>query len=273
MAYHTPQDLSRSQQQQIAGNSVNGFASILGTRAAPPPLPALPEANQHEWRIPSSTSPAPVSAIVNQQHQMQLRHQSTLASANSSFVGNSQSESNTADSSAVISTILRDRSRHELAELLGDSRSLDALYESSHPSAVSHASSISSLAHDIEDLAKSIKSREPILESSRSQAEQELALAREDEKKWKQKESEMYSALAPYSGATLHSKLRAATIEAEQISEALADSFLEGGGMGTVTVDSVNKFVRDYRQVRRIYHLRKERLGRWDEERVAGQLG
>ncbi|KAK9378824.1 uncharacterized protein V2V93DRAFT_375141 [Kockiozyma suomiensis] len=75
----------------------------------------------------------------------------------------------------------------------------------------------------------------------------------------------MYSALQPYAASSLKARLAAATSEAEQVSEALAGSFLDTNARG-----DVGQFVREYRQVRRIFHLRKERMERWKEERVGG---
>jgi len=58
--------------------------------------------------------------------------------------------------------------------------------------------------------------------------------------------------------------LENAVEEAENTSEALAQSFLSGQS------DDVAGSMREYRDLRKAYHMRREAKARWDEGRVRG---
>lgn len=93
-------------------------------------------------------------------------------------------------------------------------------------------------------------------------------------------------ALNRFSARALHARLGQAVGEADAVSRALEESFLEddglgdadgeynggaaGGGGGVKASKDVDNFVKSYRGVRALYHLRKERKERWDENRVGG---
>ncbi|KAK9480321.1 hypothetical protein V1514DRAFT_326071 [Lipomyces japonicus] len=162
--------------------------------------------------------------------------------------------------------VIKSKNRHELATLLTDDKVLTAIFESTHPIAVQQAQQVALLSKQIADLSGHILQQESDLKDKREQAAKVLDQATQDNTAWRQVESEQAKALARFSSRALHARLRSATQEADQVSEALAHSFLEGGSSGNDT----GQFVREYRRVRGIYHLRKERLDRWDEERVGG---
>ena len=102
----------------------------------------------------------------------------------------------------------------------------------------------------------------------REQTERRLLEARGLERSWRDREKEMYMVLRPFSPPALYGRLMAAVGEAEGTAQAMETSFLEGGGMEGGR--DVGEFVREYRGVRKMYHLRKERKERWDEGRVGG---
>jgi len=129
------------------------------------------------------------------------------------------------------------------------------------------------------------------LEAARNNTSSALLQTRALERAWREKEKEMYIALGRFSAPALHSRLGQAVGEAEAVSKALEESFLEddglegiGNGRGGVEDGGINttsastgkggrdveNFVKSYRGVRALYHLRKERRERWDENRVGG---
>ena len=58
------------------------------------------------------------------------------------------------------------------------------------------------------------------------------------------------------------SRLHAATSDQERISDAVAQSFLDG------TLDDEDAFVRQYRELRRVWHQRALRSEAWSASRV-----
>ncbi|KAK9237414.1 hypothetical protein V1525DRAFT_360659 [Lipomyces kononenkoae] len=171
--------------------------------------------------------------------------------------------------------VLQSKNRQELAALAQDDETLTALFQATHPVNAQHVEKVSALSAQCKEVTARILEKEKTIADARARAEFELKGAQELDAQWREVEKRMHDALAPYSSARLRAKLDSATAEAENVSEALAGSFLDiGGAARNQAVVDVGQFVREYRRVRRIYHLRKERLDRWTEERVgeAGRL-
>lgn len=105
------------------------------------------------------------------------------------------------------------------------------------------------------------------LEEQRKSVQELLTTAREKEKQWQEIEGEMYRAIQPWSLPALQSKLARITAESESLSETLAGSFLDARG-GAADADEVAEFVREYCKTRKTFHMRREWLARWNEERV-----
>lgn len=68
----------------------------------------------------------------------------------------------------------------------------------------------------------------------------------------------------PFSPLALFSKLETLVTESELVSETLATSFLEGED------GDVGDFIREYRALRKQYHIRRERSEKWQHGQVAG---
>ncbi|KAK9451640.1 uncharacterized protein V1518DRAFT_409132 [Limtongia smithiae] len=173
-------------------------------------------------------------------------------------------------SDLFIPTTLQSKSRADLTALLSDDATLTALCQATHPTYVTHDAAVSALAKQIHDAGIRIAAKQQELATARGKAESELVDARALDGEWRTAEKKMNDALRPYTSASLRAQLASATTEAENISEALAGSFLDTSGNGGTLGPDVGQFVREYRRVRKIFHLRKERLDRWNEERVGG---
>ncbi|CAN6674612.1 hypothetical protein TRVA0_058S00276 [Trichomonascus vanleenenianus] len=115
-----------------------------------------------------------------------------------------------------------------------------------------------------QNIAKSrdLKNLVVVLEELRGSTRQKLDQSKQVEQQWQAIEQDMYKAIQPFSMPALQAKLAQLTRESEAASETMAVSFLDAGG-------SIDEFIKDYRRERKLYHLRKERLERWKEERVA----
>lgn len=144
-------------------------------------------------------------------------------------------------------------------------------------------------AHSNAALAQALATRiQAELRARRERAQAALHAAQAVEQEWLRVEAGMYKALQPYTMESLHARMVRAVTEAEQLSESLADSFLQTGapgsggsnggddgadgnegGNGASAGDDISDFIRNYRKERKTYHMRKEILERWREERVA----
>ncbi|KAK9356208.1 hypothetical protein V1523DRAFT_258480 [Lipomyces doorenjongii] len=280
------------QYQSLVQGSLPPYQSTHSS--APPPLPPLPAAGQQaQW---SSVGPSLQHAQAAAPPQIQ-QQQATgnnepdyarglrsvpsvphmqLGAPPSPIPSPAQSPrpaSISAQSHLFIPPVLQSKNRQELAALIQDEETLTALFETTHPASTQQMEKISALSTQVKEITARILDKEKTIADARARTESELKDAQDMDAKWRQVEKRMYEALAPYSSARLRAKLGSATEEAEHVSEALAGSFLDIGGTArghaSAGVD-VGQFVREYRRVRRIYHLRKERLERWNEERVGG---
>ncbi|KAG0636304.1 hypothetical protein HOY80DRAFT_370944 [Tuber brumale] len=163
-----------------------------------------------------------------------------------------------------VPSVLLNKSRDDLEHILNSPQLLEALFATTHPTASSaDVALIANLQHNAE-LAARLAALESKLATARESAERALVETRQLERTWRDREKEMYQALQPFSSPALYSRLVNAVGDAEAVADAMAESFLEEGGR------DVGEFVREYRALRKTYHLRKERKERWDEGRVGG---
>ncbi|KAK9484747.1 hypothetical protein V1527DRAFT_468936 [Lipomyces starkeyi] len=289
-----PPGPQQSQYQSLLQGSLPPYQSTHSS--APPPLPPLPPAAQQaQWSSVAGPSiqhaqPAAPPQIIQQQQATGIkgpdyaRGLRSVASVPHMQPGAPPSPipspaqsprpaSISSQSHLFIPPVLQSKNRQELAALIQDEETLTALFQTTHPASTQQVEKISALATQVKESTSRILDKEKTIADARARTESELKDAQDMDAKWRQVEKRMYDALAPYSSARLRAKLGSATEEAEHVSEALAGSFLDIGGASrgyaSAGVD-VGQFVREYRRVRRIYHLRKERLDRWKEERVGG---
>ncbi|KAJ6259079.1 hypothetical protein Dda_5976 [Drechslerella dactyloides] len=206
---------------------------------------------------------------------------------------------NTAPSSTpelFIPAVLQDKSRDDLLHILHSQSLLDSLYLSHHPSATANTAALASALRSNMSHATRLTALAAGVDHQRATTSAALLSTRQLERSWRDKENEMDVALARFSARALHARLGQAVGEADAVSRALEESFLEddglgdaegefiaatvggtggagagGGGVGGVKAGKdVDNFVKSYRGVRALYHLRKERKERWDENRVGG---
>ncbi|OAA61155.1 Modifier of rudimentary, Modr [Niveomyces insectorum RCEF 264] len=170
--------------------------------------------------------------------------------------------------------VLQDKSKQDLAEVLSSPELLSALTHSSstiHPSlAASHVALQSALDENME-IASHLLELEARLAQQRSATQAQLLGAHALERTWRAKQAAMDAALAPFAPASLYQQLAAGINEQEQVCQALEESFLEGAADGALASErEASEWVRRYREARKLYYLRQERKGRWDEGRVGG---
>lgn len=164
------------------------------------------------------------------------------------------------------------RSKQDLAELFARPELLAALAASTstaHPSTATSQAPLRSALDENVALASRLNELEARLAHLRSSTQAQLLSAHALERQWRQKQSEMDRALAPFSPSALYQKLGQGVAEQEMVCRALEESFLDGDG-GTATEREAAEWVRRYRDAKKVYYSRRERKERWDEGRVGG---
>ncbi|KYK55958.1 uncharacterized protein DCS_07923 [Drechmeria coniospora] len=173
--------------------------------------------------------------------------------------------------------LLLDMSTQDLAGLLASPSLLSALAHSpstAHPcTAASHAQLTSALSQN-SDFARQLQSLGGRLSHQRSDTQAHLLSTHSLERQWRQKQSDMDHALAPFSPASLYQRLSQGVQEQAGVCQAMEESFLEGGDGGDggdlASEREVAEWVRRYREAKVQFYLRQERKERWDEGRVGG---
>jgi hypothetical protein len=143
---------------------------------------------------------------------------------------------------------------------------LSSLYTATHPSSAANSAALTASLSTNIALSQQLVALETSLGALRESTQQKLLETKALEKRWREKEKEMYQALQPFSQVGLHARLQSAVAEGERECDALAEDFLNGAG-------EVEPWIRAYREGRKAVALRRERRARWDEGRVSGSGG
>lgn len=180
--------------------------------------------------------------------------------------------------------VLEDKSKQDLAEILSNPATLDAMTQApstAHPSLAATRDALLAALDDNVRLAVHLADLERGLADRRSQAQARLLSTHALERQWRQKQAEMDAALAPFAPAALYARLAQSLAEQEAVCRAMEESFLEGGGGGggegsgragehLATERETLDWVRRYREAKKLFYLRHERRERWNEHRVGG---
>lgn len=138
-----------------------------------------------------------------------------------------------------------------------------------HPSIASAQEPLQAVLDENIALASHLNELEARLTHLRSSTQAQLLSTHALERQWKQKQSDMDRALAPFAPSSLYQELSQGVQEQEMVCRALEESFLEGDG-DTATEKEVVEWVRRHRDAKKTYYSRRERKERWDEGRVGG---
>ncbi|KAI1872464.1 hypothetical protein JX265_005344 [Neoarthrinium moseri] len=162
--------------------------------------------------------------------------------------------------------------KQDLADILSSPAQLNALTHSpstAHPSTTnSHANLQFALTENL-TLAQHLLDLESHLNHQRSSTQAQLLSTHALERQWRQKQSEMDVALAPFAPASLYTRLTQGLQEQEMVCAAMEESFLDGDGEVASEREALD-WVRRYREAKKLYYLRQERKERWNERRVGG---
>lgn len=164
--------------------------------------------------------------------------------------------------------------KQDIADILASPKLLSAM---THASSSAHASvqasnqALQAALADNMDLASQVSDLEQRLAHQRSATQAQLLSTHTLERQWRQKQSAMDHALAPFSPASLYQRLGQGVQEQSLVCQAMEESFLDGDGDNVpVSEREAAEWVRKYRDAKVQYYLRQERKERWDEGRVGG---
>ncbi|KAM0259551.1 hypothetical protein ACHAQJ_003277 [Trichoderma viride] len=173
--------------------------------------------------------------------------------------------------------VLQDKSKQDIADILTNPALLNGLTNSPssiHPSLqASHQDLLAALSSNVE-LATRLADLESRLSHQRSTAQAQLLSMHALERQWRQKQSDMDTALARFSPAALYQLLNQSVQEQALVCQAMEESFLDRDGVDsgetTTSEREAAEWIRRYREAKVQYYLRQERKERWDEGRVGG---
>lgn len=140
-----------------------------------------------------------------------------------------------------------------------------------HPSlSSSHQALQAALTENLE-LASRLVELEARLAHQRSTTQAQLLSTHALERQWRQKQSDMDHALAPFSPAAMYQRLGQGVHEQASVCHVLEESFIDGEGDGAYASERETlDWIKRYRDAKVLYYLRQERKERWDEGRVGG---
>ena len=162
--------------------------------------------------------------------------------------------------------------KQDLADVLAKPELLAALahsFSTAHPSIAASQEPLQAALQENIALASHLNELEARLTHLRSSTQAQLLSTHALERQWRQKQSDIDRALAPFSPSSLYQRLSQGVQEQEMVCRALEESFLEGDG-ATASEREALEWVRRYREAKKIYYSRQERKERWDEGRIGG---
>ncbi|KAH0498758.1 hypothetical protein TgHK011_005996 [Trichoderma gracile] len=255
----------------------------------PPILPPKPS-SQEPSRIGTPTSgapPPPPSSLseAGQQYRSSVLSSSAAAAAGAtpplpppppSFPSTTRAAEIPDPGDQWLPQVVQDKSKQDIADILSSPSLLNALTnapQTIHPSLrASHAALSSALSSNI-DLAARLVDAEARLSRQRSATQAQLLSMHALERQWRQRQTDMDTALARFSPAALYQLLAQSVQEQGAVCQALEESFLEEttDGRGETTGErEAADWIRRYREAKVQFYLRQERKERWDEGRVGG---
>ncbi|KAJ1545733.1 hypothetical protein HK405_007715, partial [Cladochytrium tenue] len=149
---------------------------------------------------------------------------------------------------------LEKMSLEELEELTTDDRAFEQLLMS-QPSVNELTGRRQELISSNEALARQNMGREEELENARHSLKERQNVLNELRRQYGENMQAYQNEMMRFAPDYLTSRIRAGTAESEELSESLAQSFL-GGTM------SIEDFLKNFRETRKVYHLRAARLER-----------
>ncbi|GAA5866386.1 hypothetical protein JCM8547_000761 [Rhodosporidiobolus lusitaniae] len=154
--------------------------------------------------------------------------------------------------------------QEDLQLLLEDPAYFDAYFHSQLPQAKLLQEQVEQATRDNIALAEKSEAMKPALDALREDTARLFNEANELKERWAWLDEAQKEAYKRFSQSAQLSRYRAATTLQERLSDSLVSSFLTGGEGGF----DEESFVKQYREVRKVYHKREIGLRKWEEGRV-----
>ena len=150
--------------------------------------------------------------------------------------------------------------KDELQRLLEDEAYFDAYFGTS-PQALAYHDAVQQKMQQNIHLAQQSEALKPQLDALREDTARCFHDANDLKQQWAHLEQAQQEAYRRFSQPAQLARYRAATTTQEHLSDALVDAFLNGDG-------DDESFVKQYREIRKVFHKREIGLQKWDEGKV-----
>lgn len=150
--------------------------------------------------------------------------------------------------------------KDELQRLLEDDAYFDAYFNTS-PQALAYHDAVQRKMQQNIHLARESEALKPQLDALRQDTARCFHDATDLKQQWALLEQAQQDAYRRFSQPAQLARYRAATTTQEHLSDALVDAFLNGNG-------DDESFVKQYREIRKVFHKREIGLQKWDEGKV-----
>ncbi|POS85400.1 hypothetical protein EPUL_001841 [Erysiphe pulchra] len=247
--------------------------SFFGGHTKPPPPPPKPGAQEASFTNASLESQSNTQTSVQKLslNSTRVTPAHTQSAEYGRLQGIVQLPPNQDPGKGWLPKMLEGKSKQQLTEILENQNLLSALANSTlttHPSISAYQSFLEAALKENIALALHLKEVEARLIQLRSTNQTQLLTTHALERQWRQKQSDMDQALAPFAPPSLYQNLSQALQEEEQVSSSLETSFLESDGVAVER--EVTDWVRKFRESRKVYYSRLAKKDRWDEGRIGG---
>lgn len=125
---------------------------------------------------------------------------------------------------------------------------------------------LDSIIRDIEHFIRTLGQ----LQSSKEEINRKLPEIQRLAQEWETKEVEMYSSLKRFGAENLYSLLSNSVVESKKLTNSISQSFIQD--VEEHDEASIQSFIKSYRNERKLYYLRSEKLHRFNEDRIGGLL-
>ncbi|KAI8078744.1 uncharacterized protein BX664DRAFT_342595 [Halteromyces radiatus] len=222
-------DICEEFQQRPPSKRINGTEESYGHRP-PPPIPTSTATTTTATSTTTIATPPPLPTS-NIPHATSLPNSQTL---NSEY------------------TAIMNKSPEEIEELLSNETAFDLFFN--HLDRVKNLKTVQEeLRNGNENLAHKNLSQEDALIKLRSEVQDLNNEYTSLKSMFTEKEKQQQEAFNRFSSSTVLTRLKAGVYESDDLSESVAQSFLEG----SLDHDS---FVKQFRELRKVYHLRASKL-------------
>lgn len=151
--------------------------------------------------------------------------------------------------------------KDELQRLLEDEAYFDAYFGTSLAQATAYHQAVQQKMQQNLQLAQQSEALKPQLDALREDTARSFHEAKDLQQQWSLLDQAQQEAYRRFSQPAQLARYRAATTTQEHLSDALVDAFLNGDG-------DDESFVKQYREIRKVFHKREIGLQKWDEGKV-----